>query len=324
MLNYSLRDIAVIIPTYNRAEDLKITLHSFKRNWPLLNEILIIDQSNDTKTKDMINSLTSKKIRYIHTATPSLTKARNLGIRELTKNVKLVCFLDDDVTLHKQYFTKILEIFNEVPEAQGVSGYYFPEEMRKFSRYENACKKLFRVECFEENKMRVLSAYGATYPWKLTKIINTHWLSGFNMVYKREICSEFLFDANLSRYALGEDFDFSYRVYMKYPRGLFITPFASLIHRVSNVERMPTERLAYMNQINHWYFYYKNFNRSLNEKLIFAWTLGGILLLQLLRAMSTCSQRNRQKALLFMRSLLYVHKHTRAIQKGNLAHLYKS
>ncbi|MSS74663.1 glycosyltransferase family 2 protein [Candidatus Pacearchaeota archaeon] len=320
--HYSLKDISVVIATYNRSQDLKETLASFKSKLSLIKEVLIIDQSTDLKTKEMIAKIKNKKIRYIHTDIPSLTKARNCGVRKVSKETKFICFLDDDVTLGKEYFEKILEVFNNEPSAQGVSGYYLPKELQKNSFFENTLKKLFAIECFEENRARVLSAYGATYPSKLTKIINTQWLSGFNMTFKKEIGTEFSFDEKLTRYALGEDFDFTYRVFKKYPLGLFLTPHATLVHRASLVERMPTEKLAYMNQINHFYFNYKNFNSSLKEKLTFMWCIGGISFLRFALYLKTRKENERLKWVYCMRSLKHARAHTEKIANGQLSSLY--
>src|SRR3989344_5064248 len=101
---YSLPDISVIIPTYNRAEDLKITLSSFKSYFPKLNEIIIIDQSPNQDTKKIISLFKSKKLRYFHSKIPSLTASRNIGISKLSKSSKIVCFLDDDVNLLSFFF----------------------------------------------------------------------------------------------------------------------------------------------------------------------------------------------------------------------------
>ena len=320
--SFKLKDLSVIIPTYNRSQDLRETIQSFKSKIIFLKEIIIIDQSTDTKTKEMIEAIESKKIKYFHTDIPSLTKARNKGASLVAKETKLICFLDDDVTLDKAYFENILAVFNKHHSAQGVSGWFFPREVKNFSRFENAVKRLFFIECFEKNKAQVLSAYGATYPYMLTKIINTQWLSGFNMTFKKEVCLEFKFDEKLARYALGEDFDFTYRVFKKYPLGLFITPEAAIVHRASIIERMPTEKLAYMNQINHFYFNYKNFNVSLKERTLFVWCITGISFLRLLFYLKTRKENEKLKFLYFIRSIKHVIKNKEKIRKGNLLPLY--
>lgn len=321
---YFLKHLSVIIPTYNRSEDLKETLLSFKENWAELNEILIIDQSKDNKTSILIDSLKNKKIKCIRAKIPSLTKARNLGVEKVSKETKLICFLDDDVTLDKAYFENILDVFNKNNLTKGVSGYFLPRELKKVNLFENVIKRIFRIECFEENKMRVLSAYGATYPHTLTKIIDTQWLSGFNMVFKKKICKEFSFDEKLTRYALGEDFDFTYRINKKYPGSLILTPKAKLVHRASLAERMPTEKLAYMNQINHFYFNYKNFNSNIKEKTIFIWCLTGITILRALLILKKRRIVEWLKLKLFIKSLIYTIRNLAEIRRGNLVPLYKN
>ena len=80
-----------------------------------------------------------------------------------------------------------------------------------------------------------LNATVATvYPKPLTKIINTQWLAGNNMCFSKHVFDEFRFDER----ALGEDLEFTYRIYLKYSDALFITPYAKGFHKFSIKGRM--------------------------------------------------------------------------------------
>ena len=68
------------------------------------------------------------------------------------------------------------------------------------------------------------------YAGPLTEIINCEVLNGSNCSYKRKILEKFRFDENLKRYSYSEDHDLSYRIYRKYPRSLYQTPHAKLVH----------------------------------------------------------------------------------------------
>src|SRR3989344_1625974 len=113
---YESKDISVIIPTYNRKEDLKTTLNSLSKNVKNLNEIIVVDQSKNQETKNLIESLNSKKIKYVFSKIPSITIARNLGVKKSSKNSKIICFIDDDVSIGKNYFDEIIRVFHEHPE----------------------------------------------------------------------------------------------------------------------------------------------------------------------------------------------------------------
>ena len=110
---YNLQDISVIIPTYNRVKDLNVTLNSIKPFLSQIKEILIIDQSSDNKTKELIRVLKNKKLKYFYSNISSLTRARNFGVSKVSKGSKIICFFDDDVTLGKNYFYNILKVLNK-------------------------------------------------------------------------------------------------------------------------------------------------------------------------------------------------------------------
>lgn len=315
---YKISDISVIIPTYNRARDLKETLISFKNYIKNLNEVLIIDQSTNRETKELIASFKNQKIRYVYSAIPSLTAARNLGVRKVSKDSKIICMLDDDVTLGKDYFERIIAIFNKHPEAKGVSAYFPPTKRNRIENVENFLKRLFFVENLNPNSARALSAYGAEYPLRLNKVLKSQWLCGFNMNYKKEVFNEQSFDENLKRYALAEDFDFSYRLWKKHPGSLFITPSAKITHRASTVERYPEAKISYMNQINHFYLNYKNFDKTLVEKSKFYWCLFGLNFLRLIKFTAGFRKQDWLKFKYFNSSLLYCLRNLKRIKRGDL------
>lgn len=312
---YSLKDVSVIIATCNRAQDLIETLESFRKARRDLAEVIIVDQSDGDEAEKAIASFREKKIRYMHSSVRSLTHARNLGVKHVSKQTSLVLFIDDDVTLSEDYFDNILNAFNENPGALGVGGYYVSPGAN-VSKFENVLRRIFCIEHRAPNDARVMSAYGAVYPSRIDETIKAQWLVGFNMAYKRDVFKRHLFDEKLERYALGEDFDFSYRVFLDSPGSLYLTPHATLVHRTSPVERTPSEKNSYMNQIHHFYFNYKNFNKTFYQKLTFAWTVLGITILRTIQFASRPSAREGLKLKYYFASLWYCLNHLREIKRG--------
>ena len=314
--NYKLEDISVVIVTYNRDKDLAITIESFKKEIIKLREVLVMNNNTDDKAKKVIKSIKNNKIKYFKSEVNSLTVSRNLGINKVDKKSKIIIFLDDDVSLEKDYFDKIIEVFNEYPNAVGVSGYYFPENY-KINRLENNIRKLALLENWTVNKAKVLSAFGASYPYKLTKIINSEWLSGFNMAYKKEVFGKDKFEEKFFKYALAEDFEFSTRINKKYQRSLFITPYAKLTHRVSEEGRTPKPKLVYMNLVNHLYIQSKNLNdfRGI-VSLYFA--LFNMSILYIAKSLIKPNKTNLLKLKLYFKALYYCLKRINLIRKGNL------
>ncbi len=319
-MTYSLKNISIIIATYNRHSDLQKAINSFKQNISSLGEVIIVDQSVDDSTKKVVNGFKNKKIKYYHSNIPSLTAARNMGIDKLSNTSKIAIFIDDDVTLDKYYFNGVLEVFNSYPSAKGVSGYFLPKI--KINRFEMILRKVFFIEHWWPNNAQANSAYGAVYPSKLTKMIRSEWIPGFNMAYKTEIFDKEKFDSKLVKYALAEDFDFSLRVNKRYPGSLYITPNAKLIHHVSTVERTLTTKLAYMNQINHIYIHFKVFEGFFNNIKLF-WAFGGIFVLRTIRFIITRNRIDLMKLLFFIKSLGYTYSQLNNIRKGKLKTVYE-
>ena len=318
-MSYTINNISIVIPTYNRVTDLKITLTHLKQFSGKVKEIIVVDQSKNDLTKKMINRLKNDKIKYVYSNIPSITIARNLGVKNSSKKSKLICFIDDDVTLGKNFFEEILKVFNSYENAKAVAAYVNEAREREISnKFENFMKKIFFLAYIEKNRARMVSAYGNTYPIKTDKIINSQWLQGANMVYKKEIFDQQKFDENLRGYTIAEDTDFSYRVYLKYPNSIFITPFANFKHRCSQIERYPTLKMAYINQVDHFYLNFKDFNKNLNEKIIFRWSLFGIGLLRTLNLIIRPKKINYLKLKYFFDSLFYSIKNIEKIKQGKL------
>ena len=89
--------VSVIIPTYNRADAIgqaiKSVLNQTYRNF----EIVIIDDSSDDETENVVKSFNDERIKYIHNkAKTNLPTARNQGVRESNLDSKYIAFLDDD------------------------------------------------------------------------------------------------------------------------------------------------------------------------------------------------------------------------------------
>lgn len=322
---YSSKDISVIIPTYNRPKDLKETLNSLLHHSNYLREILIVDQSEDNKTKNLILSIKKRvnNIKYLHSKIPSLTIARNLGVKNSSISSKLICFLDDDVDIGKNYFEEIINVFNTNSETKAVSAYVPFPQLSKISLPEIFLRRIFYINFPERNNARILAPYCNTYPISLSKTINSQWLSGVNMVYKKDVFKYQKFDENLLGYTIAEDIDFSYRLYKKYPKSVFITPHADINHRASLVERYPLEKISYINQVDHFYFYFKNMSSSLKEKTLFVWSILGISSLRTAKTIFSPKKENILKLKFFFKSLIYCIKNLDKIKKGKVRDFIK-
>lgn len=101
-------------------------------------EIIIVDGSLNSDTATVLNQNFFKKVHY-HLVAPEhrgLTKQRNYGVGKVSDGIDIVCFLDDDTVLEKEYFEQILKTYTNYPQALGVGGYINNENKFQFVGYD--------------------------------------------------------------------------------------------------------------------------------------------------------------------------------------------
>lgn len=316
--------VTTIIPTYNRVKEIEETLNSLIIQTTLPKEIIIVDDSDDDKIENLIEyrkkEFEEKEIilKYIRNKKEkSLTIARNVGIENAVGDI--ILFLDDDVDLDKDYIKEILKVYEKYPNALCVQGYITNV---KFSKFWNRIHKILFSGYLEKNKCKVLPSTYTIYPYPLDKIISCEYLSGSNQSFKQEVFQNFKYNENLKRYSYKEDVDFSYNVFKKYPNSLYITPYAKLIHKVSEEGRLPNKMAIQMMQIYTFYFFYKNIDQTLKNKLIFLWNRIGYLTVNLLISIGSFIKRRSKSGLIEVKYAVggYVKclRNLQKIKKGDL------
>ena len=100
--------VSLIIPTYNREELLVQTLECTLRQDVSAYEIILVDQTlqHTSETEKFLGEQGSR-IKRIQLSPPSLTHARNVGIRQSTGDVMV--FVDDDTTFEPGFLTRHLD-----------------------------------------------------------------------------------------------------------------------------------------------------------------------------------------------------------------------
>ena len=89
--------ISVIIPTFNRLEELSQAIKSVKSQDYKNYEIIIVDNNSIDGTEDFIKKINQKNIKYFKIKNEgNIAKSRNLGIKN--SSGELLAFLDSDDT----------------------------------------------------------------------------------------------------------------------------------------------------------------------------------------------------------------------------------
>lgn len=100
-------DVGCIIPTVDRLELLNRAIRSAMAQEHPFSEILVVNDGPSTIELDALPQ--DKRIRIVKTLTyTGLPAARAFGLRELSPNIKAVCYLDDDDELLPNHVSSLL------------------------------------------------------------------------------------------------------------------------------------------------------------------------------------------------------------------------
>lgn len=122
--------ISIIIPTFNRASSLKLTIESIcLQNFPAKQlEIIVVDNGSTDTTKQItevsITTYHSHQIHYIYEPEPGLLSGRHRGALEAKGNILI--FIDDDIEADVNWLQAIQEAFTD-PSVQLVGGRNLPK-----------------------------------------------------------------------------------------------------------------------------------------------------------------------------------------------------
>ena len=122
--------ISIIIPTYNRYDQLQRTMQSLMRlkTDQSLYEIIIIDNGSTDSTativQEFINVYNSKNIYYYFDDTPGLLTGRHLGVEK--SNGDILTFIDDDVQVSSTWLDTISSEMNLKKEVCFLTGPSLP------------------------------------------------------------------------------------------------------------------------------------------------------------------------------------------------------
>lgn len=123
-----MKEVSVIVCTYNRCDSLKPTLRSLsKQSFPTEDyEIIVVDNNSTDNTKELVSSLMTSvpNLRYASERKQGANHARNRGIKEAGGNI--LAFTDDDVSADKDWIKELCAAFNEYPDASAVAGRAIP------------------------------------------------------------------------------------------------------------------------------------------------------------------------------------------------------
>ena len=106
---------SIILATLNRSKEIRACLLSFSSQEYRDFEIIIIDQSDDELTHNVIEDFKDLSIQYYHVNFKGLSKARNYGLK-CAKGI-YCCLADDDAVYTSQYLAVANSLISEHVDA---------------------------------------------------------------------------------------------------------------------------------------------------------------------------------------------------------------
>jgi glycosyltransferase involved in cell wall biosynthesis len=108
--------VSAVICTRNRPDLIGDAVRSVLANSYPSFDLLVVDQSTDARTGDIVRELQGEhdNLRYIHTEIAGLSRAYNIGIRNT--DGEILAFTDDDCIAPSEWISQIVAVFAKEPE----------------------------------------------------------------------------------------------------------------------------------------------------------------------------------------------------------------
>lgn len=240
---------SLVIATYNRAEQLMITLRSVaaqtadKTIW----ECIVVDNNSTDHTRRNIEQFIadnpSLNIKYCLETKQGLSHARNAGISNVQGDI--IAFIDDDEHIVPEFVDSYIDLFDSVPQAMSAGGKIIAE-------YPSGRPKW--MSKYAEEPIANPMDFGETIkPFPKGRIPG-----GGNMAMRRTVFEKIgVFDTTLGRTGKklsgGEESDLFERMKSKGMECYYV-PRAVMYHIIpeSKLNRDYFVRLAYNNGIGQW------------------------------------------------------------------------
>jgi glycosyltransferase involved in cell wall biosynthesis len=156
--------ISIVICTYNRAQYLPEAFDSLRNQTvdKQAFEIIVVNNNSTDNTAEVCEVYKKKYadifFTYLLETRQGASFARNTGAAMASG--ELLCFMDDDAIAYPDYLEKIMEFFEQTPDAGGLGGRiiprYIPEEPKWMSHFVSSLVGNFdyskEVVIFSENK----------------------------------------------------------------------------------------------------------------------------------------------------------------------------
>ena len=267
---------SLLIITKDRQEDLGRALDSVLEQTRPLDQMVVVDSGKDA-TEGVVQRFAERfkgETKYVRSE-PGVVWQRLVGIPECTKDV--VFMFDNDTILAPTCIKEMMAVY-ETPGNEDVLGVAPQVESNRPPGVLNTVFRWIFMHSRQNGSGRVLPSGFGSFSWYSGKeeIHEIDCISGCCQSYRRSVFEQFSYDDYFCDMVYLDDIDFSYRVSK---RGrILCTPRAHLRHVEAPSVRPKKGRMAYMQVVNHYYFFKKNMPQDLYHWLCFWWSDLGVCL----------------------------------------------
>jgi glycosyltransferase involved in cell wall biosynthesis len=145
--------IAVVIPTFNRAELLRRAIQSVFAQRRLPDEVIVVDDGSSDHTREVVEA-DAREILFIRKDNGGVSSARNAGVRRSTTD--FVAFLDSDDYWYEEHLDRMERA---ILASGGRAGLYFSDQQLAPSRGTTAWQRAD----FSIDDSRVLMGHGRVW-----------------------------------------------------------------------------------------------------------------------------------------------------------------
>ena len=216
-------EVAVIIPTYNRANYLPYTLESILRQTHPAKEVIIVDDGSTDNTEKVLEYFGSK-FRYIKIKNSGPSTARNIGVR--ASKTKWIAFCDSDDLWKETKLEKQCELIREAPGLE----YCFTDfsfirgnDWSQWKKFDDLPQ-----DYWPATKRQVSNEHFVIFEPLYEQIIRIQPIFPTTIIMTRVFFEKVGgFNERFSRTTI-EDFEFTLRCVQEYPIGVTLLPLVGI------------------------------------------------------------------------------------------------
>lgn len=243
--------ITIAICTRNREKDLYNCISSISKQnaQDYINKIIIVDDAklSPAYLQNAKDVLKGYNLQYHKKDKPGLFLSRLKAI-QLTES-DIILFLDDDVTIEKNYLKTLFTTYKKYPNLIGIGGLDLLLSQPSFikSLYET----LFLFKSSSPGKLSITGFNSSMNTWiKKQQNFETEFLNGCNMSFKTSSLLDLSKVKFFNNYSLGEDLFISLHAQEK--GKMIIMPSLLVKHHHTSTSRDDVKSVSSMKIINHF------------------------------------------------------------------------